>query len=26
LGYNPQVKFEEGVKLFAEWFRKNEAK
>jgi UDP-glucuronate 4-epimerase len=23
LGYNPQVKFEKGIKLFAEWFRKN---
>ncbi len=23
LGYNPQVKFETGIKLFAEWFRKN---
>src|SRR5271154_2382019 len=26
LGYNPKVKFENGVKLFADWFRKNEAK
>jgi UDP-glucuronate 4-epimerase len=23
LGYNPQVKFEKGVKLFVEWFLKN---
>ena len=23
LGYNPQVKFEQGIKLFAEWFREN---
>jgi UDP-glucuronate 4-epimerase len=23
IGYNPQVKFETGIKLFAEWFRKN---
>ena len=23
LGYNPQVKIEEGIKLFADWFRKN---
>jgi UDP-glucuronate 4-epimerase len=23
LGYNPRVKFEQGVKLFAEWFLKN---
>src|SRR5476651_2607058 len=26
LGYNPQMKFENGIKLFAEWFRKNETK
>ena len=26
LGYNPQVKFEQGIKLFADWFRKSEAK
>jgi len=26
LGYNPQVKFENGIKLFANWFRKNEMK
>jgi UDP-glucuronate 4-epimerase len=26
LGYNPQMKFENGIKLFAEWFRKNEMK
>jgi UDP-glucuronate 4-epimerase len=25
LGYNPKVKFENGIKLFAEWFRKSEA-
>ena len=25
LGYNPQVKFENGIKLFAEWFKKNQA-
>ena len=25
LGYNPKVKFEQGIKLFAEWFRKSEA-
>ncbi|HZT23270.1 MAG TPA: SDR family NAD(P)-dependent oxidoreductase [Verrucomicrobiae bacterium] len=25
LGYQPRVKFEEGIKLFAEWFRKQEA-
>ena len=25
LGYNPQVKFEEGIKLFAEWFKKSGA-
>src|SRR5471030_221924 len=24
LGYNPQTKFEEGIKLFAEWFRKSQ--
>jgi UDP-glucuronate 4-epimerase len=24
LGYKPQVKFEEGVKLFVEWFKKSE--
>jgi UDP-glucuronate 4-epimerase len=24
LGYNPQVKFETGIKLFAEWFRKSQ--
>ena len=23
LGYNPQVKFTEGIKLFAEWFKKS---
>src|SRR5277367_587929 len=23
LGYNPQVKIEQGIKLFAEWFRKS---
>ena len=26
LGYNPKVKFENGIKLFADWFRKNETK
>ena len=26
LGYNPRVKFEEGIKLFADWFRKSGAK
>ena len=26
LGYNPQVKIEQGIKLFAEWFQKSEAK
>jgi UDP-glucuronate 4-epimerase len=26
LGYNPQMKFEQGIKLFTEWFRKSEAK
>ncbi|HSY74435.1 MAG TPA: SDR family NAD(P)-dependent oxidoreductase [Dongiaceae bacterium] len=26
LGYNPQTKFEQGIKLFAEWFRKSESK
>ena len=26
LGYNPQIKFENGIKLFADWFRKNETK
>jgi UDP-glucuronate 4-epimerase len=25
LGYNPQVKFEQGIKLFAEWFKKSQA-
>jgi UDP-glucuronate 4-epimerase len=25
LGYNPQVKFEKGIKLFAEWFKKSGA-
>ncbi len=25
LGYNPQVKFEEGIKRFAEWFKKGAA-
>jgi UDP-glucuronate 4-epimerase len=25
LGYNPQVKFEDGIKLFAEWFKKSVA-
>ena len=24
LGYNPQVKFEQGIKLFAEWFKKSQ--
>ncbi len=24
LGYNPKVKFEQGIKLFADWFLKNE--
>jgi len=24
LGYNPQVKFEQGIKLFVDWFVKNE--
>ena len=24
LGYNPRVKFEEGIKLFAEWFKKSQ--
>jgi UDP-glucuronate 4-epimerase len=23
LGYNPQIKFEQGVKVFADWFRKS---
>jgi UDP-glucuronate 4-epimerase len=23
LGYNPKVKFEDGIKLFADWFRKS---
>jgi UDP-glucuronate 4-epimerase len=26
LGYNPKVKFEDGVKLFADWFRQGAAK
>ena len=26
LGYNPQTKFENGIKLFADWFRKSVAK
>ncbi|HZL14004.1 MAG TPA: SDR family NAD(P)-dependent oxidoreductase [Verrucomicrobiae bacterium] len=26
LGYNPKVKFEDGIKLFADWFRKSETK
>jgi UDP-glucuronate 4-epimerase len=26
LGYNPKVKFENGIKLFADWFRKSETK
>ena len=26
LGYKPRVKFEDGIKLFVEWFRKTEAK
>ena len=25
LGYNPRVKFEEGIKIFAEWFKKSGA-
>jgi UDP-glucuronate 4-epimerase len=25
LGYNPQVKFEQGIKLFADWFRKSQS-
>jgi UDP-glucuronate 4-epimerase len=25
LGYNPQVKFETGIKLFADWFRKSQS-
>lgn len=25
LGYHPQVKFEDGIKLFAEWFKRNQA-
>jgi UDP-glucuronate 4-epimerase len=25
LGYNPQVKFEAGIKLFADWFRKSQS-
>ena len=25
LGYNPKTKFEQGVKLFAEWFRKSQS-
>src|SRR5271170_2077786 len=25
LGYNPQIKFENGVKLFADWFRKSQS-
>jgi UDP-glucuronate 4-epimerase len=26
LGYNPKVKFEDGIKLFAEWFRQSATK
>ncbi len=26
LGYNPQTKFENGIKLFADWFRKSETR
>ncbi len=26
LGYNPRVKFEEGIKVFADWFRANTTK
>ncbi|MGH7951961.1 MAG: SDR family NAD(P)-dependent oxidoreductase [Limisphaerales bacterium] len=26
LGYNPQIKIEQGIQLFADWFRKSEAK
>jgi UDP-glucuronate 4-epimerase len=26
LGYNPQTKFENGIKLFADWFRNSETK
>jgi len=26
LGYNPKVKFENGIKVFADWFRKSAAK
>jgi UDP-glucuronate 4-epimerase len=26
LGYNPQMKFENGIKLFADWFRQSAAK
>jgi UDP-glucuronate 4-epimerase len=25
LGYNPRVKFEQGIKLFADWFRQSQA-
>jgi UDP-glucuronate 4-epimerase len=25
LGYNPKIKFEQGVKLFADWFRKSQS-
>jgi len=25
LGYNPQIKFESGIKLFADWFRKSQS-
>jgi len=25
LGYNPRVKFEDGIKLFAEWFKKSQS-
>ena len=25
LGYNPQIKFDQGVKLFADWFRKSQS-
>ena len=24
LGYHPQIKIEQGIKLFAEWFKKSE--
>ena len=24
LGYNPQVKIEQGIKLFTDWFKENQ--